>query len=75
MVSLSRHADHVDRLSYDFINCPDLAQTVVCACCALDIPFAFTGLKSLRIKETDRLQALGNELLKLGYPLHIGEEG
>jgi 3-phosphoshikimate 1-carboxyvinyltransferase len=75
VVNLSRHADHIDRLSYDFINCPDLAQTVVCTCCALDIPFTFTGLKSLRIKETDRLQALRNELLKLGYPLHICDDG
>lgn len=71
VVKLSRHADHVDNLTYDFINCPDLAQTVVCTCCALNVPFTFTGLNSLRIKETDRLEALRKELLKLGYIINI----
>jgi len=52
---------------YDFTNEPDLAQTVVVTCCLLDVPFRFTGLQSLRIKETDRLFALQTELRKLGY--------
>jgi 3-phosphoshikimate 1-carboxyvinyltransferase len=52
---------------YNFINEPDLAQTLVVTCCFLDIPFRFTGLQSLRIKETDRLAALQTELRKLGY--------
>ena len=57
----------VRHLDFDFTNCPDLAQTVVTTCCALDIPFHFTGLASLRIKETDRIEALKTELRKLGY--------
>jgi 3-phosphoshikimate 1-carboxyvinyltransferase len=57
------------RLQYDFINEPDLAQTFVVTCCLLDIPFRFTGLQSLRIKETDRIAALQIELRKLGYVL------
>ena len=57
------------RLDYDFVAAPDLAQTVVVACAMLDIPFRFTGLASLRIKETDRIDALERELLKLGYVL------
>lgn len=57
----------VQHLDFDFINCPDLAQTVVVACCALGIPFHFTGLASLKIKETDRIEALKNELRKEGY--------
>lgn len=69
-VTLTRHLSRVQHLSFDFINCPDLAQTAVTTCCALDIPFRFTGLASLRIKETDRLQALITELGKLGYRLH-----
>lgn len=69
-VKLSRHTQHVDRLAYDFLNCPDLAQTVVVTCCALGIPFHFTGLASLRIKETDRLKALQHELEKLGFVIH-----
>jgi 3-phosphoshikimate 1-carboxyvinyltransferase len=52
---------------YDFVNEPDLAQTLVVSCCMLNIPFRFTGLQSLRIKETDRLLALQTELRKLGY--------
>lgn len=66
-VRLSRHTEHVDRLTYDFTNCPDLAQTIVVNCCALGIPFHFTGLASLRIKETDRIEALQNELRKVGF--------
>ncbi len=55
------------RLVYDFINEPDLAQTLVVTCALLNIPFRFTGLQSLRIKETDRISALQNEMRKLGY--------
>ncbi len=51
----------------DLTTCPDLAQTMVATCCAMGITFRFGGLQSLRIKETDRLLALQNELAKLGY--------
>ena len=54
---------------YDFTNVPDLAQTVVVTCCLKHIPFEFSGLQSLRIKETNRILALKNELAKLGYVL------
>jgi 3-phosphoshikimate 1-carboxyvinyltransferase len=54
-------------IQYDFVNEPDLAQTFIVTCCLLDIPFRFTGLQSLRIKETDRITALQTELKKLGY--------
>lgn len=56
-------------LVYDFTNVPDLAQTVVVTCCLKNIPFEFSGLQSLRIKETNRILALKNELAKLGYVL------
>lgn len=52
---------------YDFVNEPDLAQTLVVTCCLLGIPFRFNGLQSLKIKETDRIAALQTELKKLGY--------
>ncbi len=48
---------------------PDLAQTLVVTCCLQGTPFRFTGLQTLRIKETDRIAALQNELRKLGYNL------
>jgi len=56
-------------MEYDFEDEPDLAQTFVTTCCLLNIPFHFTGLQSLKIKETDRIEALKNELRKLGYLL------
>ena len=46
---------------------PDLAQTFVVTCCMLGVHFHFTGLQSLKIKETDRIEALKRELRKLGY--------
>lgn len=55
----------------DFVSIPDMAQTAAVTCAMLDIPFRFTGLQSLKIKETDRLAALQNELRKLGYVLRI----
>ncbi|GHV49377.1 3-phosphoshikimate 1-carboxyvinyltransferase [Bacteroidia bacterium] len=58
------------RMDYNFVNEPDLAQTFVVGCCLQGIPFRFTGLQSLRIKETDRIAALQTELQKLGYLLH-----
>ena len=60
-------------MTYDFTNEPDLAQTLVVSCCLLDIPFHFTGLQSLRIKETDRIAALQTELRKLGYAVKTAE--
>ena len=56
---------------YDFTMMPDMAQTAVVTCAMLHIPFRFTGLQSLKIKETDRLCALRTELFKLGYLLEI----
>jgi len=56
----------VQRLEYNFTNCPDLAQTFIVACAALGIPFDFTGLGSLKIKETDRIEAMKTELRKIG---------
>ncbi|MFN8406703.1 MAG: 3-phosphoshikimate 1-carboxyvinyltransferase [Sphingobacteriaceae bacterium] len=54
---------------FDFKECPDLAQTVIVCCAALGHDATFTGLETLKIKETDRIQALQNELAKLGVKL------
>ena len=67
---LTYHPGVMPHLDYDFTNQPDLAQTVVVTCCALDIKFHFTGLSTLKIKETDRIEALKTELRKLGYVVH-----
>ena len=66
-VTLTKSGHRVPRLEYDFVNVPDLAQTLVCTCCAMNIPFHFTGLQTLEIKETNRIKALKTELAKLGY--------
>lgn len=58
---------------YDFSECPDIAQTVVCSLCQLEVPFKAWGLKTLRIKETDRIHALQTELAKLGYAIEVDE--
>ena len=61
------------RLDYDFVNSPDLVQTVVTTCVAKGIPFHFHGLQTLKIKETDRIEALRNELRKLGFVIRVEE--
>ena len=69
-VRLRNKGHCVPRLEYDFVNAPDLAQTFVVTCLALNVPFVFSGLKTLKIKETDRIEALKTEARKLGYVLH-----
>ena len=66
-VTLKRNGRCVPKLEYDFVNSPDLAQTFVVTCLAKEIPFHFTGLATLKIKETDRIEALKREARKLGY--------
>jgi 3-phosphoshikimate 1-carboxyvinyltransferase len=61
--------NHLSNIFWDFKDCPDLAQTVLPVCAAKGIKGEFTGLESLRIKETDRIAALQNELGKIGATL------
>ena len=68
-VTLKQNGRCVPKLEYDFINAPDLAQTFVVTCAAKGIPFHFKGLSTLKIKETDRIEALKTEMRKLGYVL------
>ena len=56
-------------LTWDFTDCPDLAQTVAVTCAMKAIPLTLTGIESLKIKETDRILALQTELPKLGASL------
>lgn len=62
-------APQKQKLSWDFTHCPDLAQTVAVVCAAKGVEADFTGLESLRIKETDRIAALQKELAKIGADL------
>ena len=52
-------------------DCPDIAQTVCVTAAALKIPFEISGLATLKIKETNRLSALQNELKKIGCETEI----
>lgn len=54
---------------YDFINSPDIVQSMAVILCLAGIPFRFGGTKTLRIKETDRITALQHEMKKLGFLL------
>lgn len=60
-----------DKIILDMNNCPDIAQTLCVTAAALKIPFEISGLGTLRVKETDRLLALYNELKKLGTETEI----
>lgn len=66
-VTLKRVEPVPPRLDYDFVNQPDMVQTFVVCCALAGVPFRFTGLASLKIKETDRVEALKTEMRKLGY--------
>ncbi len=58
-------------LEYNFIECPDIAQTVVCTFIGLKQAFYFTGLQTLKVKETDRITALQIECSKVGIELKV----
>lgn len=72
-VCLLKGKPEVTSLEYDFVEMPDLVQSFAVACCLMNIPFCFRGVETLRIKETDRIQALIQELGKLGYRLKARE--
>ncbi|MEN2282809.1 3-phosphoshikimate 1-carboxyvinyltransferase [Algoriphagus sp. SE2] len=55
--------------TWDFTHCPDLAQTIAVTCAILGQDAIFTGLESLKIKETDRILALQQELAKFNADL------
>lgn len=56
---------------YQLNNCPDIAQTIAVTCFGLGVGCHLTGLHTLKIKETDRLEALKNELSMLGATISI----
>ena len=60
---------HMNEVSFDFSDSPDLAQTIAVVCAAKKIKCTMTGLESLRIKETNRIKALKKELKKFNVKL------
>ncbi len=74
-VLLTSTGNYTSHFEYDFVNQPDLAQTFAVTCCLKGVPFNFSGLQSLKIKETNRIAALITELKKLGFVLVEPDEG
>lgn len=63
------------KLNLDFLENPDIAQTMAVLCVMKNVPFHFTGLETLKIKETNRIAALQNELAKFGAQLTEPQHG
>ncbi len=68
-----KNSELPDSLMLDLANTPDLAQTIAVSCFGLGIGCNLTGLHTLKIKETDRLAALKNELEKLGATIEVDD--
>lgn len=60
-----------EHFGFDFSDCPDIAQTLAIVAGLLKVPAYFNGLHTLRIKETDRVNALKKELIKTGIEVEI----
>jgi 3-phosphoshikimate 1-carboxyvinyltransferase len=61
-------------VNYELNKAPDIAQTIAVTCLGLEMDCQLTGLHTLKIKETDRLEALKNEIEKLGGQVDITED-
>ena len=72
-LTLKNNPDFVydEVITLDLNNTPDIAQTIAATCVGLGLKCELTGLETLKIKETDRLQALKNELEKVGAEIEI----
>ena len=67
-------ADRDATLNIDLSSQPDIAQTIVVTACLTGRPFRIGGLHTLRIKETDRLEALRAQLAQLGFNIEIADD-
>lgn len=74
VMELMPSPDLTPRITLDMSEQPDLAQTVVVTCAMLGLSFHITGLSTLKIKETDRLTALRDELRKLSFVIDIVDD-
>ncbi|CAM1373355.1 3-phosphoshikimate 1-carboxyvinyltransferase [Tenacibaculum xiamenense] len=74
-IVLTKSSEHLkSTLVEDLKNAPDIAQTIAVTCFGLGIACELTGLHTLKIKETDRLEALREELTKLGASIEVTNE-
>lgn len=70
-IILTKASTHKDHVSFNLNNCPDIAQTIAVTALALGVDCDLFGLHTLKIKETDRLVALQNEIEKLGGTIQV----
>lgn len=70
-IVLSKVNNPLSIVDYHLNNTPDIAQTIAVTCFGLGLSCHLTGLHTLKIKETDRLEALKNELSKLGAKVTV----
>jgi 3-phosphoshikimate 1-carboxyvinyltransferase len=73
-LKLSKSKNFQKHISLDLIKAPDIAQTIAVTCFGLGVSCDLTGLHTLKIKETDRLVALENELTKLGASIRVTKD-
>ena len=73
-IKLEKVKSNMDKFSYNLTSNPDLAQTICITCLGLGYSCHLTGLHTLKIKETDRLIALRNELAKFDLKVTINED-
>ena len=73
-LTLKKELPCKNHIEFDLVNAPDIAQTIAVTCFGLGISCDLTGLHTLKIKETDRLEALKSELTKLGADISVTKE-
>lgn len=69
-ISRDRPLHRAGMFEWNFLECPDIAQTLAVTCAGLGMTGVFSGLETLAIKETDRISALRDELAKVGVHFH-----
>ncbi|WP_053992058.1 3-phosphoshikimate 1-carboxyvinyltransferase [Mangrovimonas sp. TPBH4] len=70
-IILKKESENLEPKQFNLVNAPDIAQTIAVTCLGLGIGCELTGLHTLKIKETDRLVALKNEMKKFGAEVEI----
>ena len=73
-LSLNQDFELPETITLDLANSPDIAQTIAVSCLGLGVGCHLTGLHTLKIKETDRLEALREEITKLGGSIMVTDQ-
>ena len=74
VITLKKDVACKSHVEFDLANAPDIAQTIAVTCFGLGVSCVLTGLHTLKIKETDRLEALKSELTKLGADIEVTDK-